>query len=169
MAGARAGEKQVDALRRGAEAARAQQRSAEAVAAEAKTNLGRTHLYSPCDGVVQTKVAEVGEAVLPGGPVLRIVDLGDVWITVYVAETQIGRVKVGQKAAVTTDSQPGRRFEGVIERVSSEAEFTPKYVQTPDERSRLVYAVRVRIDNRERIFKPGMPADAVLDLTGATQ
>jgi HlyD family secretion protein len=165
VAEARAGEKQVDALRREAEAARAQQKTALAAAAEAKLNLGRTHLYSPCDGVIQTKVAEVGEAVLPGGPVLRIVDLGDVWITVYVAETQIGRVKVGQKAAVTTDSQPGKRYEGVVEMVSSEAEFTPKYVQTPDERSRLVYAVRVRIDNRERIFKPGMPADAVLDLS----
>lgn len=164
VAGARAGEQQVQALRRQAEAARAQQQAAQAAEREARTNLGRTHLFSPCDGVIQTKVAEVGETVLPGAPILRIVDLGEVWVTVYVAETAIGRVKVGQKVKVTTDSQPGRAFDAAVEMVSSEAEFTPKYVQTPDERSRLVYAVRVRLDNREWIFKPGMAADAVINL-----
>jgi len=142
-------------------------------ARHAAANLDKTDLYAPCAGIVQEKIAEAGETVGAGAPVVRIVDLDDVWLTVYVPEADVGRVRVGQRVDVMVDSRPGEVFPAFVEHMSSEAEFTPKYVQTPEERSRLVYAVRVRLDNRggpdpsARIFKPGMPADAVLYLDSA--
>jgi len=166
VAAARAQAGQVEALRRQAAAARAQQRAAEAAAREARIALDKTKLYAPFAGVVQTKIAEAGDTVSPGAPVVRLVNPDDVWLTVYVPETAIGRVRVGLPVRVTLDSYPGRDFPGAVKSISSEAEFTPKYVQTPDERTRLVYAVKVRLNNRERIFKPGMPADAVVTLRG---
>jgi multidrug resistance efflux pump len=164
VSAAQAQARHVEVLRQQAAAARAQQRAAQAAVREADIMLDKTRLYSPLDGVVQTKVAEAGDTVNPGGPVVRMIDLSDVWLRVYVPETVIGRVKVGQPVKVTIDSYPGREFDGAVESISSEAEFTPKYVQTPSERTRLVYGVKVGLDNRDHVFKPGMPADAVIEL-----
>lgn len=167
VATARAQGRRVEALRRQADGARAGQAAAEASATEANVAVGKTVIYAPCNGIVQDKIAEEGETISPGAPIVRLINLDDVWLTVYVPETEIGRVKLGQKVRVTTDSFPGREFAAAVANISSEAEFTPKYVQTPDERSRLVYAVRVRLDNSERVFKPGMAADAVIELEAA--
>ncbi|MFO7946851.1 MAG: HlyD family efflux transporter periplasmic adaptor subunit [Armatimonadota bacterium] len=167
---ARRSAESVEALRRKTEAARAQEEAALAAAEEARVYLDKTTITAPCNAVVQDEVAEVGETVGAGAPIVRIINLDDVWVTVYVPETMIGRVSVGQSAAISIDTFPDKTFQGRVQRISSEAEFTPKYVQTPDERSRLVYAVKIALDNRDQIFKPGMPVDAVIQLskTGTT-
>jgi HlyD family secretion protein len=108
--------------------------------------------------VVTEKVAQQGELLQPGSPLCVITDLANAWLTVYVAETALGRIRLGQPALVVTDE--GQRRSGHITYISSEAEFTPKNVQTRDERVKLVFKVKVGLDNRDGLFKPGMPATA---------
>jgi HlyD family secretion protein len=109
--------------------------------------------------LISTRVADPGELAVPGATLLTLVDLDRVRLKVFVPETQIGRVKLGQTAYVTVDSVP-QPFEGAVTFIGSEAEFTPKNVQTREERVNLVFAVDIGLDNPEHIFKPGMPADA---------
>ena len=103
---------------------------------------------------------ETGEYVAPGTPVVTVGDLENVWLRAYVQETDLGRVKVGQRVLVTTDTYPGKAYEGRVSFVASKAEFTPKNVQTQQERVKLVYRVKVDIPNPGMELKPGMPADA---------
>jgi HlyD family secretion protein len=98
--------------------------------------------------------------IAPGARILRIANLDEVTLTVYVPEPQIGRVKPGQRVRVEVDAYPGRQFEGRVSRVADEAEFTPKSVQTKEERVSLVFAVEIEIPNPDHALKPGMPADA---------
>ena len=125
----------------------------------AETRLGYATLVSPLSGVVLSKNVEPGEYVAPGTPVVTVGDLENVWLRAYINETDLGRVKVGQGARVTTDSYPGKIYEGKISFIASEAEFTPKNVQTEKERVKLVYRVKVDIRNPNMELKPGMPAD----------
>ncbi len=97
-----------------------------------------------------------------GTPVITVADLDNVWLRAYIDETDLGRVKVGQEAEVATDSYPGKTYRGRVSFIASEAEFTPKNVQTPKERVKLVYRVKVDIANPDRELKPGMPADATI-------
>jgi len=124
------------------------------------TQIANYTLYSPLDGIVLSKNGEVGETALPGMSLLTLGDLSRVWMKVYVTEPDLGRVKLGQKARVTTDAFPDRPHWGQVSWISEQAEFTPKNVQTKDERARLVYAVKIRLDNPEGTLKPGMMADA---------
>jgi len=117
-------------------------------------------LRSPFSGMVLSKNAEPGEFVSAGTPVVALGNLGSVWLRAYVNETDLGRVKLGQRATVTTDSYPGKAYEGRVTFISSEAEFTPKTVQTPTERVKLVYRVKITLANPDWELKPGMPADA---------
>jgi len=122
-------------------------------------------IVSPINGVVLEKNLEIGEIVFPGTPVLTIADIRDTWIKIYVGEIQMGRVKLGQKAFVSVDSYPNKKFEGRVTSISSKAEFTPKTIQTADERVKLMFAVKIAVPNPQQELKPGMPADAYI-LTG---
>jgi HlyD family secretion protein len=124
------------------------------------TQISNYTLYSPMEGVVLTRNAEVGEIALPGMSLLTLGDLSRVWMKVYITEPDLGRVKLGQKARVTTDAFPDKPHWGGVSWISEQAEFTPKNVQTRDERARLVYAVKILLDNPDQTLKPGMMADA---------
>lgn len=141
------------------EQARAKVGQATAALAESQTRLGFTTLVSPVDGVVLAKHVEPGEQVAAGTPVLTVANLHDIWLRGYVDEPDLGRIHLGQKVRVTTDSYPGKVYDGTITFISSEAEFTPKSVQTEKERVKLVYRIKVSIANPNLELKPGMPAD----------
>jgi HlyD family secretion protein len=145
--------------------ARARLSEAEAALSIAETRLGYTNLASPVSGMVLAKNVEPGEQVAAGTPVITVGELGSVWVRAYISETDLGRVKVGQKARVTTDTWPGKVYDGTVTFIASEAEFTPKNVQTEKERVKLVYRVKISIPNPKIELKPGMPADAEI-LTG---
>lgn len=146
------------------EQARARLRSAEALQALAESRLGHATLISPVSGLVLSKHIEPGEQVAVGTPVLTIGQLDEVWLRAYINETDLGKVQVGRQATVTTDSFPGRKYPGTITFISPEAEFTPKSVQTEKERVKLVYRIKITIPNQSRELKPGMPADAEIQL-----
>ncbi|MGA2033014.1 MAG: efflux RND transporter periplasmic adaptor subunit [Thermoguttaceae bacterium] len=131
----------------------------------AKTRLGYAVITAPMAGVVLSKNIEPGEYVAPGTPVVTMADLKNIWLRAYVDEPDVGRgrVKWGQKAEVTTDAYPGKSYKGRISFISSEAEFTPKTVQTPKERVKLVYRIKIDIENTNLELKPGMPADAIIE------
>jgi len=142
--------------------ARARRRQAAEGVALARTRLSYAAAYSPLSGIVLSKNAEPGEYVAAGTPVVTIADLREVWLRAYIAETDLGKVRLGQEVAVTTDSYPGKRYEGRIAFISPEAEFTPKSVQTQKERVKLVYRIKVTVSNPATELKPGMPADALI-------
>lgn len=127
------------------------------------TRLGFTDLISPLDGYVLVKSALAGEVMQPGAPVFTAVDLHNIWVTAYINERDLGRVKLGQKAYIMTDTYPGKKYNGEVSFISSEAEFTPKTIQTTEERVKLVYRIKVRADNSSLELKPGMPADAYIE------
>lgn len=138
------------------------ERSAAALA-EARSVLEDFVIKAPADGVVLTRVANVGEMVGQGAPLLDLVDLDRLYLKVYVPELQIGRVRLGLRARVHTDAFPDRTVSATVRTISSRAEFTPKEVQTPDERTKLVYAVKLYLDeNPDHSMTPGIPADAVI-------
>jgi HlyD family secretion protein len=116
---------------------------------------------SPLDGLVVANAARLGELVAPGAPIMTIADLSRLYLTIFVPEDEVGRVHLGQQASVSVDAYPGRAITGSVSFISSRAEFTPKSVQTRNERVSTVFAVRVRLGTGELILKPGMPADAV--------
>jgi HlyD family secretion protein len=134
-----------------------------------QVNLSYTVLRAPTDGVVTVRQAELGEVVSPGSPVVALADLDHIWLRAYVAETDLGRINWGQKVTVTTDTYPGKQYNGRISFISSNAEFTPKSVQTTKERVTLVYRIKIDIDNLNHELKPGMPADARIELAAAKQ
>jgi HlyD family secretion protein len=121
---------------------------------------GYSTLSAPFDGVILARQAELGEVVAPGTPIVTIADLDHVWLRAYLNETDIGRVRLGQIATVTTDTFPQKQFQGRLSFISSKAEFTPKSVETHAERVTLVYRIKIDIDNPTHEFVPGMPADA---------
>lgn len=131
-----------------------------------QTRRSYAQITAPVDGVVLSKNIEAGEYVSPGTPVVTIGDLNQVWLKAYIAETDLGKVKLGQDVAVTTDTYPGKVYKGNIGFIASEAEFTPKSIQTAEERVKLVYRIKITLDNTSRELKPGMPADALIQLTG---
>ncbi len=142
--------------------ARARVEQAEQALALAETRLGYATLTAPLGGVVLSKNVEAGEVVAAGTPVVTVGDLENVWVRAYINESDLGRVKVGQRARVTTDTYRGKSYEGRVGFVASEAEFTPKSVQTEKERVKLVYRVKVDIRNPNMELKPGMPADVAI-------
>lgn len=142
--------------------AAARVKGAEAQVSQARTRLEETTLLAPTSGIVLSKNIEAGEQVAPGTPVVTIGRLEDVWIRGYVPENELPRIKLGQKARVSVDGLKGRVFEGRLDFIAQEAEFTPKNVQTEKERVRLVYRIKITVPNPDLTLKPGMPADAVL-------
>lgn len=144
--------------------ARANLNQANANLGLSEVNLSYTVLRAPSTGIVTVRQAELGEVVSPGSPVVTVSDLDHIWLRAYIAETDLGRIHWGQDAAVTTDTYPGKQYHGRISFISSTAEFTPKSVQTYKERVTLVYRIKIDIDNKSHELKPGMPADAHIDL-----
>ena len=149
--------------RESVEAARATVAQAQAALARAEALLSHTRISAPFDGVVAVRYREPGEAVAPAVPVVSLRSQSERWVRIYVREDRVGTVSLGQSAEIRTDSWPDRVFQGVVDFISSEAEFTPRAVQTTEERTKLVYAVKVRVDgDPEGALKPGLPADVVL-------
>jgi HlyD family secretion protein len=124
------------------------------------TQLADTIAVSPISGVVLVKAADVGEVLAPGTSVVTIGDIDHPWLRAYIREQDLGRVKLGSKARVTTDSFPGKIYDGRVSFISSEAEFTPKQIQTAEERVKLVYRIKIDINNPHHELKSNMPADA---------
>jgi membrane fusion protein YbhG len=134
--------------------------AADAKIAQLKQQIADATVKSPVDGVVTEKLTENGELLTRGTGLVVITELARPWLTVYVPEPDLGRVRLGQEAEVTTDA--GQTRTGHVTFVSSQAEFTPKNVQTPEERAKLVYKIKIGLDNPDGLFKPGMPAEARL-------
>ena len=128
------------------------------------SELADTIAFSPVDGVVLVKAADVGEVLAPGTTVVTVGDIDHPWLRGYVNETDLGKVKLGAKAKVTTDSYPGMVYQGRVTFISSEAEFTPKQIQTEQERVKLVYRIKIEMANPRRELKDNMPADAEIVL-----
>jgi membrane fusion protein YbhG len=131
-----------------------------------RIRLGYTALRAPKAGVILVRQAELGEVVAPATPVVTLADLDDVWLRAYISETDLGRVAWGQPVTLRTDTYPGKTYRGRISFISSQAEFTPKSVETEKERVTLVYRIKIDVENPNHELKPGMPADAVIE-TGA--
>ena len=158
---------QVEGLKQGATpqqiaAVEAQLGVARAALEALEVQATRFALTSPLSGLVLSRNVHVGEVALPGAPLLAVADLKQLTLTVYVPENELGRVQLGQEIAVTVDAYPGRTFHGTITYIATGAEFTPKNVQTRDERTNMVFAVKIHLPNDDHALKPGMPANAVL-------
>ena len=130
-----------------------------AAAANTEDKFADTRLYSPITGIVFRKNVELGEVVQPGAAIFVVGDLERPWVKVYVKEDKLSLVKLGQKARITVDTYKDRYYDGTVTFISSDAEFTPKNVQTEEERVKLVFGVKVTVKNRDQELKPGMPAD----------
>lgn len=128
-----------------------------------RVKLAYTLLTAPVSGVVVVRQAEMGEVVGPGTPVVTIADIDRLWVRGYLNETDLGRVRWGQPAIVRTDTYPDKAYHGRVSFIASQAEFTPKSVETYKERVTLVYRIKIDVDNPNHELKPGMPADAVID------
>jgi HlyD family secretion protein len=148
--------------------ARARLEQARQALAAAETRVGYTVVASPLSGIVLSDNIEPGEFVSAGTPVVTVAELDNVWLRAFVNETDLGRVKVGQTARISTDTYPGKTYEGRVSFLSSQAEFTPRNVQTQEERVKLVYRVKIDLPNPDQELKPGMPADAEI-LTGLSE
>ena len=141
-------------------AARARVGAVDAQIATLEHDRAETTIVAPSGGIIGSRLVEPGELVAPGAPIAVIIDLDHAWANVYVEERAIGGVKLDQPAVVITDG--GQRLDGRVTFISPRAEFTPRNVQTADERAKLVYRVKVSVDNREGILKPGMPVEVDL-------
>jgi len=144
--------------------AQAEVARAEAALGTLEVQLEKLTLRSPISGLVTGRTVQVGEMAVPGASLMTVANLDEVTLKVYIPEDEIGRVKVGQAVEVSVDSFPGRVFEGRVSYIASQAEFTPKNVQTQKERVNMVFAVKVKVPNPNHELKPGMPADAVINL-----
>ncbi len=142
----------------------AQVDQAQAAVGVLQAQRAKLTLYASLDGLVTSRTAHVGEMAAPGSALYTLAALDPVKLTLYIPEAQAGRVRVGQTSTVSVDSFPGESFRGQVVYVSSRAEFTPKNVQTQQERVNTVFAVRVALPNPEMKLKPGMPADATIQV-----
>lgn len=144
--------------------ARARRAGAEAAVDAIQQKIMDAVLLAPRSGVITSRLAEPGEIASPGQPLYILTDLDHVWLNVYVEEPQLSDIRLGSKARVKVDGHADN-FSGNVSFVSPVAEFTPKNVKTPDERAKLVYRVKIQLQNPDGVFKPGMPADAIFEKT----
>ena len=144
------------------QAAEARLAQARAAAELLEKTIADCTITAPAGGIVTHKAVEAGELVTPGATVVTLADLASVYVMIYVTEIEIGRIKLGDGVDVRIDAFPERAFPGKITYISPEAEFTPKNVQTKEDRVKLVFGVKVEIENEEGLLKPGLPADAVV-------
>ncbi len=169
VANAEAGYTVVAQRRQDLAAAQAQLVQAQAALRYAEIQLGYATVAAPIDGIVLTKNVQEGEVAAAGAAVYTLVNPGDMWLRVFIPEDQIGRVHPGQRAQISVDTFPGRTFAAHVSEVRSQAEFTPGNVQTKEDRVKLVFGVKLKLDNRYGELKPGMPADATIFVGQAGQ
>jgi len=148
-------------------AALAKLQALESALALARRRLADTKLYAPARGTILTRILEAGAVVLPNTPAYTLALADPVWVRAYVGEPDLGKVRPGMKADITTDSEPGRSHEGWVGYISPTAEFTPKTVETPDLRTSLVYRLRVYVENPDGSLRQGMPVTVTLRLDEA--
>ena len=130
---------------------------------ETESILADLTIRASADGTITTRMVDVGEVVATGTPLFEIVDLDRLYLKVYVPEVQIGKVRLGLPARIYTDAFPDQPFDATVRYIASKAEFTPKEVQTPDERVKLIYAVKLYLaTNPDHKLTPGLPADAII-------
>lgn len=161
---ARANAASLDLRQQDVRVAEAAVREAQANVRRLETQVAELKVFAPLDATVLTKAVEAGEVVAAGKPLVLLGDLDHPWIKIYVPETRLGKVRLGATARILVDSFPNQPFQGTVSWISDQAEFTPKNVQTAEERVNLVYAVKITMKNAERKLKAGMPADAELPL-----
>jgi HlyD family secretion protein len=145
------------------ESARARLEAADARIGQLAQQVKDAAILAPVAGIVTERLAEPGEVLAAGAAVALLVELDRPWLTVFIGEPDLGRLRLGQEVEVVTGSGDTRK--GRVEFVSPQAEFTPKNVQTRDERAKLVFRVKVALPNEDGLFKPGMPAEARLRRT----
>jgi HlyD family secretion protein len=164
LAGGAIGQEAYDKAQLAFKVAQSDNAQARANAQAIEAMLANMIIHAGFDGVVTVRHREPGEIVAPGVPVLTVMNPDDRWVRIYIPEYRIGAVHRGQKAAIQTDTYRDKRYGGEVTYIASEAEFTPKNVQTTEERVKLVYAVKVRVtDDPGFELKPGMPADVTLE------
>ncbi len=134
--------------------------AADARIAQIDQQIQDATIKCPASGILTQKLVQQGELLAPGATLAVLTDLDHAWLTVFIGETDLGRIRLGQEAEVVTDA--GQTRAGKVSFIASEAEFTPKNAQTRDERIRLVYRLKIRFENEDGLFKPGMPAEARL-------
>jgi membrane fusion protein YbhG len=137
----------------------AQMQAAQARVAEVEAVLADSRLTAPADGTVINKLAEQGELIAPGRPIATLINLGDLYVRVFVPEREIGKLRLGNPARILADAFPDHHFTGNVSEIAQEAEFTPKEVHMKDERVKLVFGVKIHIDDPQGYLKPGMPVD----------
>lgn len=137
-------------------------RAVEGQADEVAANLAERFLVAPIDATILVRAVEVGDVVNAGTPVFEIVDMNRLYLKVYVPEPDIGKLRLGDAADISVDAFPGRRFPARISRIHQQAEFTPKNVETAEERMKLVFGVELAVDDTGGVLKPGMPADCII-------
>ena len=142
--------------------ARAQVDAAEQAMNQARQQLAYTELFAPMDGIILVRSAEPGEFLNPATPVVTLADLENPWLRAFINELDLGRIRLGDKVSVTTDTYPDKAYQGTLSFIGSQAEFTPKSVQTFEERVKLMYRIKVNLSNPQGELKPGMPADAAI-------
>ena len=148
-----------DKLKATYEVALTQQSAAAAAVKEVAAHLEDTFIYAPVRGTIINKLVEAGELVNPGTPIATVVDLLDLYVRVYIAEKDIGKIRLGNRTGIRTDAFPDRSFEGQVSEISERAEYTPKEFHLKDERTKLAFGVKIQIANPEGYLKPGMPVD----------
>jgi HlyD family secretion protein len=159
---AKTGRREVEKMQLDLKALRAQIDQSAALLAIAENDLEASRLMAPFDGFVSVKDIEEGEYVQVGAPIFTLARLDHFWVKTYIPETYLGKIQLGQKAQVISDTFPDKTYLGHVTYLSQEAEFTPKNVQTHEERTKLVYRIKVSIDNPNQELKAGMPVDVVL-------
>lgn len=159
---AEASRREIEKLKLDLKALESQTDQARAQLVIAGEDLKKSRIHSPFEAFVTVKDVEENEYIQPGTPVLTLARLDEVWVKTYVPETQLGRVRLGQEAEVISDTFPEKRYRGRVTFISPEAEFTPKNVQTKEERVKLVFRIKVTLKNPNQELKPGLPVDVIL-------
>ncbi|MFN7948527.1 MAG: efflux RND transporter periplasmic adaptor subunit [Blastocatellia bacterium] len=143
--------------------ARAQLAEAEARLEQIKVQLAEGEIKAPAHAVVEAVSVRPGDLTTPNQTVVRLLELDQIWVRIYIPEPQLGNIRVGQKAKIKVDTFKDRTFDGVIEQINAQGEFTPRNIQSRDERNHQVFGVKVKLDNREGKLKSGMAADVTLE------
>jgi HlyD family secretion protein len=147
------------------EAARARRELANAQVDAIRKKISDSYVVAPMQGVITEKAVEEGDVAVQNGSLFRISRLDEVHLVIYVSEEELAKIKLGQSANVFIDAYPNKPFRGKIIYISDVAEFTPKNVQTKEDRTKLVFGVKIEVPNPNRVLKPGMPADATIAIS----
>lgn len=162
LAMAEAGADTVGLKRRQVLSLQESRRAAMGQLAEVQASLDERQIVAPANGTILSRLVEVGNVVSPGSPVFQMVDMSRLYVKVYIPEPDIGKLRLGDRADIAVDAFPDRMFAAHVSKIHDEAEFTPKNVETAEERLKLVFGVELTFDHPDAVLKPGMPADAVI-------